>query len=372
MMTSLLGGLTPGEFLDRHWHKTPFMVRQAVPDFLGLLTPSEIKKLAQRPDVQSRLVRRHGKGWTLHHGPFRPIDFKTLPEKNWTLLVQELNHGLPEGESLLAEFDFLPHARLDDLMVSYAVPGGGVGPHFDSYDVFLLQGFGVRRWEIAETDDLELLPDSDLKLLRRFSAQASWDLDPGDMLYLPPQCAHNGVAQSECFTYSIGFRAPTHQEWLETFLDFLRDRLQVEGRYADPDLRLSAHPGAIPPDLIRRVGAMLRGALRWDTGLLTECIGKTLSEPKPHLYFDGPSEDSGMADFIVQARRSGVQLDPKSRLLFAGQSFYLNGECVPVPPAQQRAWRTLADRRRLASSRIDESLARSFYPLWQAGWIKFL
>lgn len=369
---TLLGGLSPREFLERHWHKTPMLARQAIPGFLGLLTVSEIKRLATRPDVQSRLVRRQGKRWELRHGPFRPIDFKTLPDKNWTLLVQEVNHWLPEGEALLQQFDFIPHARLDDLMVSYAAPGGGVGPHFDSYDVFLLQGYGERCWEIAQSDDQELLPDSDLKLLRRFTPQERWDLEAGDMLYLPPHWAHNGVAITECLTYSIGFRAPTYQEWVEAFLDHLRDTLQVEGRYADPDLRLRRHPGEIPPDLIRQIQRMLRRELRWTGREVVECVGKSLSEPKPHLYFEAPDEDLSPDGFAVLACRRGLRLDPRSRLLLAGDQVYCNGERLPGTAMPRRAWRELADERQLAPERVQAAMLPLLFPLWQAGWIKFL
>ncbi len=368
----LLGGLSYAQFLKQHWHKSPLLVRQAIPGFLGLLTVSEIKRLATRSDVQSRLIIRQGKRWELRHGPFRPIDFKMLPDENWTLLIQEVNHWLPEGEGLLQQFDFIPHARLDDLMVSYAVPGGGVGPHFDSYDVFLLQGYGDRRWEIAETDDLELLPDSDLKLLRRFTPQNQWDLEAGDMLYLPPHWAHNGVALSECFTYSIGFRAPTYQEWIETFLDHLRDTLRVEGRYADPDLRLMQHPGEIPVELIQQIADLLHRELRWTRAQVKECVGKALSEPKPHLYFDAPDVCLDFDEFCVLARSRGVGLDPRSRLLFAGRHFYCNGERLAVMEKTHGAWKILADRRQLRAAQVKTDMLETLWTLWGAGWVKFL
>ncbi|WP_297451129.1 cupin domain-containing protein [Ferrovum sp.] len=371
MRDTLLGGLTPSDFLTRHWHKSPLRVQQAIPDFLGLLTPAEIKRLATHPTVQTRLILRQGKRWVLRHGPFRPIDFKTLPDKNWTVLVQELNHWVPEGEALLREFDFLPHARLDDLMVSYAVPGGGVGPHFDSYDVFLLQGFGTRRWGIAETEDLELLPDSDLKLLRRFSPQAQWDLEAGDMLYLPPHCAHDGVALSECFTYSIGFRAPTYQEWVEAFLDFLRDRLQVEGRYADPDLNLSVHPGEIPLALIAQVDRMLRQQVRWTHQQVAECVGRYLSEPKPHLFFEPAEESLTLEAFGLRCLQQGLQLDPRSRLLFSGKVFYFNGDRFELRRKGATQMRCLADTRKLSAGAMDPEFMKVLYDAWQAGWIKF-
>lgn len=364
----LLGGLSPRTFLEQHWHKRPLLIRGAIPDFLGFLTPQEIQRLATHPDVQSRLVVREGRGWALHHGPFRPADFRALPARGWTLLVQELNHWIPEAADLLDRFNFIPHARLDDLMVSYAAPGGGVGPHFDSYDVFLLQGFGVRRWSIAETDDLELLPDSDLKLLRHFKPQARWDLDAGDMLYLPPQCAHDGVAVTECFTYSVGFRAPTYQEWTDAFLDDLRDRLQVPGRYADPDLAPQRHPAELPDVLLDRVGKALQ-AIRWSPSDVTACVGRYLSEPKPHLVFTPPDAPLPRRRFVAQVARQGVRLDPKSRLLFRGRWVFFNGEARVFPAATVRLLAALGDHRRLPPTRLPDEAADWLYEAYQAGWL---
>ncbi|OHE58375.1 MAG: cupin, partial [Thiobacillus sp. GWE1_62_9] len=245
MTTILLGGLSPTRFLRDVWHKRPLLIRNAVPGFNGLLSVGEMQQLACRDDVESRLIQGSGTRWQLDHGPFGKSDFRRLPKAEWTLLVQSLNHVLPEADALLARFNFIPHARLDDLMVSYAVPGGSVGPHFDSYDVFLLQGQGHRRWQISTQTDLAILDDAPLKILRRFKPKEEWVLGPGDMLYLPPHVAHYGVAEDACTTYSIGFRAPTTEELAHGFLMHLQDTLALEGRYADPDLRLQAHPGEI-------------------------------------------------------------------------------------------------------------------------------
>jgi len=233
MTTPLLGGLSPTRFLREIWHKRPLLIRNAIPGFAGLLSPAEMRQLACRDDVESRLIRGSGSDWQLDHGPFRKSDFRRLPETEWTLLVQSLNQFLPEADALLARFNFIPHARLDDLMASYAVPGGSVGPHFDSYDVFLLQGQGHRRWQISTQTDLALIDDAPLKILRRFKAEDEWVLGPGDMLYLPPHVAHYGVAVDACMTYSIGFRAPAAEELAHGFLMHLQDTLALEGRYAD-------------------------------------------------------------------------------------------------------------------------------------------
>ena len=237
------GGLSAATFLRRHWHKAPLLVRGAFPGFAGPFSARALFTLAARDDVESRLVLREGARWTLAHGPFRRADFAALPARDWTLLVQGVNLVHPAGEALLHRFSFLPYARLDDLMVSYAAPGGGVGPHEDSYDVFLLQGFGRRRWRFGPQADHALLPGRPLKILRRFTPAHDEVLAPGDMLYLPPDVAHDGVAIDACTTYSIGFRAPGTTELATAFLDFLRDELDLPGRYADPDLAPVRAPG---------------------------------------------------------------------------------------------------------------------------------
>src|SRR5260221_416764 len=168
--------------------------------------------LAASADVSSRLVRHRGASWSLEHGPFSPSRFKQLPRRDWTVLIQDANHFSPGADGLLACFDFIPHARIDDVMVSYAAPGGSVGPHVDSYDVFLLQGRGKRRWQISGQKDHSFVPGLDLKILERFAPEAEWLLEPGDILYLPPGVAHHGVAETECLTWSIGFRAPSDPE----------------------------------------------------------------------------------------------------------------------------------------------------------------
>jgi len=235
---TLLGGLTVNEFLRDYWQKKPLLIRQAVPGFKGLLNPQQLIELACQNDVQARLVTHQRNNWALRNEPFEAGDFEGLSKKGkWSVLVQGVNHFLPKGTELVKQFNFIPHARLDDLMVSYAPKGGGVGHHFDAYDVFLLQGYGHRRWQISTQDDRELIPDAPLRILQRFNVEQEWVLAPGDMLYLPPQCGHNGIAEDDCMTYSIGFRTPWYQELAEQFLVYLQDRIEIDGTYADPDLK---------------------------------------------------------------------------------------------------------------------------------------
>lgn len=368
MITTLLGGLTPARFLRDVWHKRPLLIRNAVPGFQGLLSPAEMQQLAGREDVESRLVQGRGTRWKLEHGPFRKSDFKRLPKTEWTLLVQSLNHFLPEAEALLACFDFVPHARLDDLMVSYAVPDGSVGPHFDSYDVFLIQGIGRRRWQISTQSDLALIDGAPLKILRRFDAEAEWVLGPGDMLYLPPHVAHHGIAVDECMTYSVGFRAPSAEELAHGFLTHLQDTLHLDGRYADPGLRRQTHPGEIGRAMLDQIGEMI-ARITWSRRDISEFAGCYLSEPKPNVFFDPPETPLSRARFRRAVDRSGAALDPRSRLLFTGKRFFINGEAFTPASEEIVPLRELADRRRVAGP-LPATLLTRLHEWYRSGWLQ--
>ncbi len=346
---ALLGGLAVASFLRRHWQKEAWLVRAAVPDFAGLADAAALQRLAMRDDVESRLVVREGRRWSLVHGPFRRADFRGLPPRDWTLLVQGLNLHLEAADALLRRFAFLPFARLDDLMVSYAVPGGGVGPHFDSYDVFLLQGFGRRRWRYGRQDDLSLVPRVPLKILRRFSPGHDDVLAPGDMLYLPPQYAHDGIAVDECTTYSIGFRAASAQEIATAFLDFLRDEIALEGRYADPDLAPTREPARIGAAMQRRVTTML-SAVRWDAPKVARFLGSFLSEPKPSVFFVPPQSPLPRANFARRVASRGIVLDRRTQLLYDDDALYVNGAAGAWPAEGREALARLANDRALPGS----------------------
>lgn len=377
----LLGGLTARAFLREYWQKKPLLVRQAVPQFAGLIDAAGLRRLAGREDVQARLVEREGRRWSLAHGPFAARRWRGLsPAAPWTLLVQELNFHLPAAERLLEAFRFIPHARIDDLMVSHACPGGGVGPHFDSYDVFLLQGPGRRRWRISAQQDMRLRPGLPLRILKDFRPEQSWVLEPGDMLYLPPRYAHEGTALDECFTYSIGFRAPSPQEWVAEFLVDQAERLALEGRYADPDLRLQRHPGALPRSLQTFFAAQLR-QLRFEPAAIRDFNGRYLTEPKPHVFFPPPDGEPSPAAFRRAALQCGLRLDPRSRLLFAGEDCWCNGEHFVMAPDEQAVLVALADHRRLGAATLQAGQAASpdgwrstLWPMLLAwfddGWIR--
>ncbi|MDE2599300.1 MAG: cupin domain-containing protein [Rhodocyclaceae bacterium] len=346
MISTLLGGLTAKEFLRDYWQKKPLLVRGAVPGFGDWLDRDSTVALACSDDAEARLIANADDEWEVRRGPFEPKDFKRRKDL-WTVLVQGVNLLLPQGDALLREFDFIPHARLDDLMVSYAVDGAGVGPHFDNYDVFLLQGRGKRHWRISQQKDLRLRDDVPLKILSHFKSEQDWVLEPGDMLYLPPQYAHDGVAVGECMTWSIGFRAAPAQELMEGFLDYLQERTLLPGRYADPDLKLQKHPAEIGNAMIDQVADML-SEIKWNRSVVRDFLGTYLTEPKPHVYFEPPQPALSFARFTAKARKNGVCLDPKAQLLFAGKLFFINGEECEVDAADREALRRLADYRQLS------------------------
>lgn len=366
----LLGGLTREAFLREYWQKKPLLVRGAIPGFGGLLSAEELAGLACEDEVQSRLVL-HKKGrWMLEHGPLDEARFGALPDRDWTLLVQEVNHHLEEADALLQRFDFIPHARLDDLMVSYAPDGGGVGPHFDSYDVFLLQGQGKRLWRVSQQADLSLVEGAPLRILSDFQTQQEYLLEAGDMLYLPPHVAHWGIAVGDCMTYSIGFRAPSAQELATQFLGYLQDRIDVPGMYDDPDLDLQSHPAEIGGSMVARVSEMLN-AIRWQQADVTEFLGRYLSEPKAHVVFDPPRAMT-LPTFQKRLQTSAVRLDSKSRLLFHGHRFYMNGESVDVAESELAALTELADRRSLPPRAFaDMVLVERLHSWYLAGYLRF-
>ena len=344
----LLGGISARAFVARHWHKEPRLIRQALPGFTGVVTREQLFELAARDDVASRLVRRVGNRYSLDHGPFRHAELDRLPRSNVTLLVQGVNLHSDTADALLRRFAFIPYARLDDVMISYAAPGGGVGPHIDSYDVFLLEAHGQRRWRYGRPRDASLVPDAPLQILRHFEPTDDATLVAGDMLYLPPDIAHEGTAVDECITYSIGFRAPLYQEVVEAFVDHLRDTIAVDGRYADPDLRTSTHPARIDSALARRFADAI-DALRWNAADTARFVGRFLTEPKSDVVFDTRPRASRSA-FVRRAQRDGVSLDRRTQLLYDGARYYLNGDDAPLSTADRLAVTALADHRKLTAS----------------------
>lgn len=373
-----LGNISAQKFLDEYWQKQPLLVRGAFAEKFAPLTKAEIFRLSTYEEAECRLITNIGTRWSLDHGPFLRGTLPALakdPQAKWTVLIQDTQHFSHEAHALLAHFNFLPQARIDDLMVSYAVKGGGVGPHFDSYDVFLLQGSGKRRWQISSQQDQMLKSGLPLKILRRFQAEQEWVLDEGDMLYLPPSWAHNGIAETNhCVTWSIGFRAPSNQELLEAFLDDLRDGLKVDGRYTDPRRNATDQDtfAAIDAPLQAALGEILRVNL--STAIqpvaLNEFIGRYLSQPKSHVTFDPPESDLTLSRFTRRALAKGLCLDLRSRLLYDVRCFYINGELLNIAKTDRAVVKQLANRRMLTPNTLTaaaQSTMAVLHQFWRRG-----
>lgn len=365
---TLLGGLSTEEFLRDYWQKKPLLIRQAVPGFKGLLNPQQLVELSCLEDAQARLVKQARGNWQLAHSPFDPDEMAKLRGK-WTVLVQGVNHVLPQATELLKRFNFIPHARLDDLMVSYAPKGGGVGPHFDAYDVFLLQGCGHRRWQISTQQDRSLIPGAPLRILQRFEVEQEWVLEAGDMLYLPPHCGHNGIAEDDCMTYSIGFRTPAYQELAEQFLVYLQDRICVDGMYADPDLKTQTHPSEIGSPMLQQVAQAIR-KVQWDDEDVANFLGCYLSEPKPHIFFDAPAKPLSATRFAQALLTRGIVLDLKTQMLCHGSTVFINGDSHPVGKGSYRALRELADSREFtAGNKLTQETLELLYEFYLDGYL---
>ncbi|XXF06778.1 cupin domain-containing protein [Pseudomonas sp. D1-3] len=313
-----LGGLSAREFLRDYWQKKPLLVRQAIADFESPISPDELAGLALEEEVESRLVLEHGETpWEVRRGPFAEDAFAELPERDWTLLVQAVDQFVPEVAELLGQFEFLPKWRIDDVMISFATPGGGVGPHFDNYDVFLLQAHGRRRWQIGQMCDAAspLLPDLDMKILAQFDQTEEWVLEPGDMLYLPPLLAHCGTAEDDCMTYSVGFRAPSAAEVLTHFTDFLGQFLPDETRYSDADAAPTSDPHEIQRDALDRLKALLAEHMS-DERLLMTWFGQFMTEPKyPELVAGIEIDEDG---FLDQLEDGAILIrNPSARLAWS-------------------------------------------------------
>ncbi|WP_415755354.1 JmjC domain-containing protein [Pseudomonas leptonychotis] len=314
----LLGGITAREFMRDYWQKKPLLVRQAIPGFESPISPDELAGLALEEEIESRLVIEHGeRPWELRRGPFAEDAFAELPERDWTLLVQAVDQFVPEVAELLEEFKFLPKWRIDDVMVSFAAPGGGVGPHFDNYDVFLLQGFGSRRWQIGQMCDSDspTLQHADLKILAEFVKTEEWVLEPGDMLYLPPLLAHCGTAEDDCMTYSVGFRAPSAAEVLTHFTDFLGQFLPDEERYSDADAQPTSDPTQIQRDSLDRLKALLTEHMS-DERLLMTWFGQFMTEPRYPELIAGTEIDE---ENLLASLEDGAVLirNPSARLAWS-------------------------------------------------------
>ena len=363
---ALLGGITAAQFMRRHWQKKPLLVRQAIPGFKPPVPRTELFALAGQDGVESRLVQQlDGDAWKLQSGPLSRRALPPLARRQWTLLVQGMDLHDERVHALLQQFRFVPDARLDDLMVSYASDGGGVGPHFDSYDVFLLQAHGQRRWRIGRQKDLTLRDDVPMKILAHFEPEEEYVLEPGDMLYLPPRWAHDGVAEGECMTYSVGFRVPERTDLAQELLVRLADEDDAEGSgallYRDPQQPAVEQPAQIPAALHTFARAALERALAQPRAV-ERALGEYLTEPKSNVWFE-PEPDGGLMEQL--------RLDRRTRMLYDADHIFINGESYRAGGRDAVLMRQLADQRHLdrtALARASDAALELLSEWCGAGW----
>ncbi len=365
--TPLLGGLSPDVFMRRHWEKKPLLVRQAWPGVRPPIDRAGLFALAASDDVESRLVVHDGPAWRLRSGPLPRRALPAVSRPGWTLLVQGLDLHLDAARALLEPFRFVPEARLDDLMMSWASDGGGVGPHVDAYDVFLLQVHGRRRWRVGRVGDRRWIEGLPLRILQRFEPQFDWVLEPGDMLYLPPLWGHDGIAVDECMTCSVGFRSPNRNELagelLQRLADVAAEAATDAPLYRDPRQPATDRPGQVPEALQAFARAALQRLLA-DPRALQGALGEALTEPKPRVWFD--AVDRPLAD-------GGVRLDRRTRMLYDARHVFVNGEAYRVAGRDATLLRQLADHRRLGAAarrRLGPDARRAVVEWLSAGWLQ--
>jgi 50S ribosomal protein L16 3-hydroxylase len=365
---TLLGGISPAEFMKTYWQRKPLLVRQAIPEFKALLSRPELFDMAAQNEVESRLVIGGNGGsrdWQMQRGPFKRRAIPKLTERDWTLLVQGVDLHDDRVAALMQQFRFIPDARLDDVMISYATEGGGVGPHFDSYDVFLLQAHGQRRWRIGRQKDLSLVPNMPLKILANFKPEHDWVLNPGDMLYLPPRYAHDGIAQGECMTYSIGFRVPQTGELARELLMRMSEGVEDAvgcDLYQDATQPAVSQPGAMPAGLIDFAKNAIQKSLK-DSKILERALGEYLTEPKANVWFE-------MGDMPNELR--SVRLDRRSKMMYDANHIFLNGESWRAAGKDAVLMRQLADRRYLSEDELKKASSEALDLLMEwcdDGWL---
>ena len=366
--TALLGGLSPAQFMRRHWQKQPLLVRQAWPGVTPPLARPALFALAAQDGIESRLVRRMGQTWSLRRGPLPRRALPPLQQPGWTLLVQGLDLHVPAAHAMLAPFAFVPHARLDDLMVSWASDCGGVGPHVDAYDVFLIQLQGRRRWRVAPPGDRTFIDGLPLRILQHFAPTQEWVLEPGDMLYLPPMWGHDGTAAGgDCMTASVGFRTPHRRELARELLlrlaDAVADADGPDPIYADRTQPAVDRPGHIPPGYEAFAAKALSAALG-GADALPRALGEVLSDPKPGVWFDPPAHPP--------ADQGAVRLDARTRMLYDVRHIYVNGESWRAAGRDAQLLQRLADARRLSAAdraRLSAGAAAIVEDWLDDGWL---
>ena len=391
----LLAGMSPAQFMRRHWQKKPLLVRQAIPGCQPLLSRAALFKLVENEQVESRLIVHSDKGWNMKKGPMAPRSFPPLKQPGWTLLVQGVDTHNVDAHALLQKFRFVPDARLDDLMISYATTGGGVGPHFDSYDVFLLQVSGRRRWKIGQQKDLTLQENVPLKILQNFEPEEEFILEAGDMLYLPPRYAHEGIAEAseesdgkaaDCMTYSIGFRAPGRNELaaelLHRLAEFSEDEadaasdegVHVKNKqprlYRDPSQAATATPAELPAHLTDFASQAILEVLK-DPLALACALGEYMTELKLGAWFDEPLQ--AWAPAAIKKGASGVHLASGTRMMYDNAHVFINGDSYLAKGADAALMHLLANQRSLAAIDLRKASTSAITLLgdwYEAGWLR--
>jgi 50S ribosomal protein L16 3-hydroxylase len=376
-IVSRLGQLSTTEFMQRYWQRKPLLVRDALPGFSAPVSTAAILAQTRNDAAPSRLIQKKlskkaiNDQWIVTQGPLERIP--SLKTKNWTVLLQGANTIWPELADIMNQFRFIGDARLDDLMVSVASDGGGVGPHLDSYDVFLLQATGQRHWRWGKAKDKQLQPDQPIKLLQNFSGGQSAVLGPGDMLYLPAGWAHDGVAQGECMTYSIGFRASTQREIVGEFLARAADDISQAGRQVkDSNHSVRKQPAKIPIDIASDYDNLIR-SYQPSKSQIARFVGEHLSEPPEHVFFEQPSPLLSKAQWTKKCQRDGFKLHHASRALYDKQTLFINGDSFV---GASRTLRRFFDQRDISPSQLaantDNWLQNDIdllYDLYSCGWI---
>jgi len=369
---ALLAGLSPTQFMKKHWQKKPLLIRQAIPDMQALIDRTSLLEMVESEEVESRLITRKNGQWHLKKGPMNRRTLPSLKTPDWTVLIQGVDLHNEAIHDLLQQFRFVPDARLDDLMISFATEGGGVGPHFDSYDVFLLQAQGQRRWRIGQQKKFELQEGVPLKILKDFKPEAEFVLNPGDMLYLPPGYAHDGIAVGECMTYSIGFRAPKQAELAsELFMGLSEEVAEDLGSakntlYQDPKQMAAIQDAEIPAALQKFATDAVSKALK-NPHLLNCLLGESLTEPKPNVWFDNPDLDQ--LDHLVWP--CAVKLDRRTKMLFDRQHIFINGESFKAAGTDAKVLKQLANQKVLTeawAAKLSPSAAELMRAWWEEGW----
>lgn len=382
----LLGGISPEQFMKEYWQRKPLLIRQAIKNFKLPISIANLKKLATQDNVESRFVTRYNDDWKLKKGPIARTP--SMKQNDWTLLVQSVDLHDDAVSALAQQFRFVPDARFDDVMISLASKGGGVGPHFDTYDVFLLQGHGQRRWRISQQKDQTLIPGLPCRILQNFEVENDWILEPGDMLYLPPQCAHDGIAESEnCVTISFGFRTLSFANMVRGLFEAAADQVSinsglgsgvysepaikkgfaVKGYYHDKGAKAITQPAQLPEHMVEQA---LKAAekIKFNDELAARFLGCWLTEPNQLSQFDFAEEEINIEDLPVD---TVIKTDRKTRMLYRGKQLFINGEAVQIPlnPVLQE----LADKRCITAGKATQKSNMETFELlhrWlDDGWL---